>query len=136
MPSVKKFMEAVNYKVIDGFAYGWDCFGKRVFAIDAGNFVSEREGYWSAQVVFDLVTQKVYMINWVDHLQEIDEKVKCGIWIDPEYLPKFKREAKKRGFRWEQCFDDVDFELQTERAIMHAITVLGNRVSKKKKKKK
>lgn len=128
MPSLKKFFEAVNYEITDGFKYGWDCFGKNAFALDAGSI--GHNYCWSSTVVYDLETQQVRQITFYDRN---DDNVRPCRWTHPDYIAKEKREAKKRGFRYNQAYDDVDYEEVSEKEIFARIEAI---VKKKKQKKK
>jgi hypothetical protein len=134
LPSLKKFFEAVDYKVHGGFKYGWRCYGKNAFALDAGNFQGWFEddvacGYWSACVVYDLDTQKVMEINYINQY----EPGEAGRWIHPQYVRKSKSEAKKRGLSHTQAYDDVHFKELGERAILSRLSAIAKKKKRKKK---
>jgi hypothetical protein len=135
VPSLKKFFEAVDYKINGGFKFGWSCYGQKAFSLDAGNFSGwgdDDNGYWSAGVVYDLETQQVLEISYYNQYERGD----CGRWIHPRYVQKSKREAKKRGVPFAQAFDDVDFKELGERAILNRISAIVKKAKRKKGKKK
>lgn len=61
MIELRSWFDLVEFRIIDGYTYGWDCFGPDTYAISAGN-----DNRWESQVVFDTSTQEVYIAEICD----------------------------------------------------------------------
>lgn len=107
MATIESFMKSISYKISEAAAYGWDCYGRFAFAIDS----NRKNG--SMTIVYDTKDQKVYEISCCDYTNN-----KCFRWINPKYLKKHVLESKKRGHRFEQAWDDVDFVAVDEKRII------------------
>jgi len=65
MITIKDFMEATGYRIIEGSEYQWSCYGDNAFSLDSWNG-DNIEGY-SAGIVFDTKTQVVYEATVYDY---------------------------------------------------------------------
>jgi len=95
---LKDFLKATGYRISGGGEFLWDCYGENAFIID----FSKRK--LVASVVYDTKTQNVYQMTFAD-----ESKSEPYRYSNPRYLKKHKNEAKKRGHRFAQAWDDVDY---------------------------
>jgi hypothetical protein len=95
---LKDFLECTGYRVGATGEYGWDCYGNEAFFMDSSfrKFISS--------VVFDAKTQNIYEMTFVD-----ETKSEPFRYSNPRFIDKHKKEAKKRGYRFSQAWDDVDY---------------------------
>ena len=107
MLTIENFMKAVDYKINEGGAYGWDCYGRSAFALDS----NRQNG--SMTIIYDTKNQKVYEISCCDYTNN-----KCFRWIDPKYLRKHILESKRKGHRFEQAWDHIFFVAVDEKKII------------------
>lgn len=95
---LKEFLEAVGYRITGGSEFLWSCYGKNAFTIDC----IKRK--LVASVVYDINTQNVYEMIFAD-----ESKSEPYRYSNPRFVKKHKEEAKKKGYRFEQAWDDVDY---------------------------
>lgn len=73
-------------RIEGGSEYGWNCFGPNARMLDFPN----------VGVIFDSVTQEVYMIDaWPNNY---DADAKTIVWVNREYEVAYRKESKNRGF--------------------------------------
>lgn len=78
-------------RIEGGSEYGWNCFGPNARMLDFPN----------VGVIFDSVTQEVYMIDcWPNNYKHDARTI---IWVAKDYEVAYRRESKERGF-----YDDAD----------------------------
>ena len=104
--TIKDFILAVNYEIGEGYEYCWECYGQNVCGLDWG----KEDLSASAAMVYDTKTHKVYEMSVWDCR---DEKTKVYRWINPKYIKKQKREAKRRGVNLNIAIDDVKYQETT-----------------------
>jgi len=97
--TVKQFLEIIKYKINDGGEFCWDCYGKKAFMLDS----FRTNGHIG--MVFDTKDQTVYELRISDYKEN-----KAYKWINPKYKQKHDKELKKRGFKTDQAWDDVNYE--------------------------
>lgn len=108
MISLKDFMEVVGYRISEGSAYLWGCFGANAYSIDAvrkvdGNF----EG--TVSITFDTVDQTVYMVEAFDYTRDRAYRL-----INPDYQDRYKEECRVRGVN-DVAWEDVEYiDLDTD----------------------
>lgn len=108
MLTLKKFLTATKHKITGGAWFQWQCYGPHARFLDCGNFHDIGAApYWICNAIFDTETQVVYEVCLVDYPSDADAR--AWRWINPDYKAKHKREAKKRGFRENQAWDDVNY---------------------------
>lgn len=114
-------MDACNYRITEGGAYGWQCFGSNAYRLDSWN--GEQDGY-SISILFDTRTQEVYQVEAVDYRRERAYRL-----TNPIFKQLFEDEVRTRGIvdeAWERddgtpvMYTDLEVEedwLEKARAI-------------------
>lgn len=106
MISLKEWMEAVNYKITEGSAYGWAVYGPNSYSMDSWN--GDQDGY-SSTITFDTVDSTVYCVETHDYQNKRSYRV-----INPEYKDAYAAEVDARGVD-DVAYDGVPFiDLETE----------------------
>lgn len=107
MITLKDFFETTNYRISEGSDYGWECYGPNAYRLDAWN--GDQNGH-SHSVVFDTKTQEVYEVTTYDYRNNNAYRL-----INPEFVKKHNKEAKRRMVSDKEAWDDVDYvDLETE----------------------
>lgn len=128
-PTVKEFIQCVNYHISDGYDYLWACYGIDAFGLmwEAKDLVT------SSALVFDKRTQIVYeMAVWDGHSNKVYR------WIKPEFLSKYKKECKSKGLKFNTAYDRVKYEDVAPSRIMRELKriVAKDKLSSARKPKK
>jgi hypothetical protein len=98
---MKEWMELVDYRITEGSQYGWECYGQNAYRLDSWN--GDQDGH-SVSVTFDTKTQEVYETSAYDYANQRAYRL-----INPTYLKKFKKEAKRRDVNFNEAWDDVEY---------------------------
>jgi len=107
MISLKQWMETVGYRITEGSAYGWQCYGPNTHMLDSWN--GSQDGH-SFTIIFDTKTQIVYEVQAHDYVHNRAYRI-----INPDYAKANKKEAKQRGVSRKEAWDDVDYvDLETD----------------------
>jgi len=101
MINLKQWMEAAEYKISEGSDYGWECYGPYAHRLDAWD--GDHNGA-NTSVVFDTEDQTVYEVTAYDYTNNRAYRM-----INPDYLKKHKKEAKRRKVDWRNAWDDVNY---------------------------
>ena len=101
MITLKQFMELCDYRITEGSAYGWNCYGHDAYSLDSWN--GDQNGH-TLSVTFDTRTQEVYEIYVCDY-----ERDRAYRLINPEYLEANREEAKERDVNANEAWDGVNF---------------------------
>jgi hypothetical protein len=101
MITLKEWMEIVDYRITEGSDYCWQCYGHDAHMLDSWN--GEQEGH-SFTVIFDTKTQVVYEVQAHDYVHQRAYRM-----INPDFLKKLKKEAKKRDISKDEAWDGVDY---------------------------
>lgn len=102
MISLKDFMEVVGYRISEGSAYLWGCFGTNAYSIDAVRKVDDSfEG--TVSITFDTVDQTVYMVEAFDYIRDRAYRL-----INPDYKDRYKEECQSRGVN-DVAWEDVEY---------------------------
>jgi hypothetical protein len=88
MITMKEWMELVEYRITEGSAYSWQCYGHDAYALDSWN--GDQDGY-SFTVIFDTKDQTVYEVQAHDYLNQRAYRM-----INEDFQKKLKKEAKRR----------------------------------------
>lgn len=113
MITLKDFMEAVDYRITEGSAYQWQCFGPDAYCLDSWN--GDQEGH-TVSIIFDTRTQEVYQAMAYDYSRDRAYRM-----TNPDYKSDFDAECKDREIidqAWE--LDDgtpinyVDLEVEDD----------------------
>jgi hypothetical protein len=101
MITLKEWMEIVDYRITEGSDYCWNCYGHNAHMLDSWN--GEQDGH-SFTVIFDTKTQVVYEVQAHDYVHQRAYRM-----INPDFLKKLKKEAKKRDVSKDEAWDGVDY---------------------------
>lgn len=100
MPTLKDFMETVDYRITEGSAYGWNCFGPDAYRLDSWN--GDHDGH-NVSVVFDTKTQIVYQLEAHDY-----QNRRSFRWTHPNFVDVHAEEVHDRDID-DSAYDDVYF---------------------------
>lgn len=103
MITLKQWMETFNYRITEGDAYGWTCYGPNAQSLSAWNGLHD-DGGWSGNIVFDTLNQTVYEVEVCDYTNERAYRI-----INPNFKKAYDAEAKSRGADADQAWDCVKF---------------------------
>jgi hypothetical protein len=101
MITLKDFMEVCDYKITEGSAYCWQCFGPDAYRLDSWN--QEQDGH-TVSIVFDTRTQVVYEVTAYDYRRNHAYRL-----INPEFKSAHDNEATERDIDINQAWDDVNY---------------------------
>lgn len=118
--NLKEWMEIANYRITEGSAFGWQCFGPNAYALTSWDGL--HDGY-SLNIVFDTVTQEVYTMEACDY-----DKDRAYRYINPAFEEMHTQEMKHRNID-NTAWDDVnwiDLELYEDWKEKAVAIVAGN----------
>jgi hypothetical protein len=98
---MKEWMELVGYRITEGSAYGWQCYGPDAYALDSWN--GEHDGH-SFTVIFDTKDQTVYEVQAHDYVHNRAYRM-----VNPDFAKKMKKEAKRRDVDKDEAWEDVNY---------------------------
>jgi hypothetical protein len=101
MITMKEWMELVNYRITEGSAFCWNCYGSDSYSLDSWN--GEQDGH-SFTVIFDTKDQTVYEVQAHDFVHNRAYRM-----INPDFQKKARKEARKRDVDRDQAWDDVNY---------------------------
>ena len=101
MITLKEFMEICNYRITEGSDYQWECYGPNAYTLDSWN--GDQDGH-SFSIYFDTKTQEVYEVQIHDYRNQRAYRM-----INPEFVKKHKKEAKRRSVEYKEAWDNVDY---------------------------
>ena len=101
MITLKEWMEIVNYRITEGSAYGWQCYGHDAYMLDSWN--GEHDGH-SFTIIFDTKTQVVYEVQAHDYVHNRAYRM-----INEDFRKKNKKEARRRAVNKDEAWDDVRY---------------------------
>ena len=101
MITMKEWMELVGYRITEGSAYTWQCYGSDAYTLDSWN--GEHDGH-SFSVIFDTKTQTVYEVQAHDYVHNRAYRM-----INEDFRKKNKKEAKRRSVNRDEAWDDVEY---------------------------
>jgi hypothetical protein len=99
--TLKEFMEICNYRITEGSDYQWECYGPNAYTLDSWN--GDQDGH-SFSIYFDTKTQEVYEVQIHDYRNQRAYRM-----INPEFVKKHKKEAKRRAVEYKEAWDNVDY---------------------------
>lgn len=119
MITIKDFMEVVNYKITEGSAYCWHCYGPNAYSLDSWNRV--HDGH-TISIVFDTDTQEVYEACAYDYKNNRAYRL-----INPDYKPDHDEEAAGRGVNSKEAWEDVNYvDLETDEDFLEKARAIVN----------
>lgn len=99
-------MEVVGYRITEGSDYQWECYGDHAHCLDSWN--GDQDGH-SFSIYFDTKTQEVYEVQAHDYRNQRAYRL-----INPEFVKKHTKEAKRRSVDHKEAWDDVNYvDLET-----------------------
>jgi hypothetical protein len=117
MISLKDFMETIEYRVTDGSAYQWSCYGDNTYSIDHWN--QEHDGI-SLSITFDTKTTVVYEATAYDYSANRAYRL-----TNPDYVQAHRAEAESRGVDHKQAWDDVEYiDLESDEDFLEKATAI------------
>jgi len=103
MLSLKEWLELVDYRITEGDAYAWDCYGPNAYTLSSWNGIHGKGG-WSFDIVFSKKTQKVYEITIADYTNNRAYRM-----IAKNKREKHRKAAENVGVRLNEAWDDVEY---------------------------
>jgi hypothetical protein len=88
MITLKDFMETVDYRITEGNAYGWQCFGPNAYSLDSWN--GDQDGH-TVNIIFDTKDQTVYQAMVYDYAQNRAYRM-----TNPDFKEAFDTECQNR----------------------------------------
>jgi hypothetical protein len=101
MITMKEWMELVSYRVTEGSAYTWQCYGSDAYALDSWN--GDHDGF-SLTIIFDTKDQTVYEVQAHDFMHNRAYRM-----INEGFRKKNKKEAKRRAVNKDEAWEDVNY---------------------------
>jgi hypothetical protein len=101
MITMKEWMELVSYRITEGSAYCWQCYGDNAYSLDSWN--GDHDGH-SFTVIFDTTDQTVYEVQAHDYTNQRAYRM-----INEDFQKKHRKEAKRRDVNLDEAWDDVDY---------------------------
>jgi len=101
MITMKEWMELVGYRITEGSAYGWQCYGSDTYMLDSWN--GDHDGH-SFTIIFDTKDQTVYEVQAHDYVHQRAYRM-----INPDFAKKHRKESKRRDVSKDNAWDDVDY---------------------------
>jgi hypothetical protein len=98
---MKEWMELVGYRITEGSAYGWQCYGSDAYMLDSWN--GDHDGH-SFTIIFDTKDQTVYEVQAHDYVHQRAYRM-----INPDFDKKHRKESKRRDVSKDNAWDDVDY---------------------------
>ena len=110
MLSLKEWMEIVKYRITEGSAYCWQCYGYDAYCLDSWN--GNHDGH-SFTIIFDTKTQEVFEVQAHDFRNSRAYRM-----INPEYASEHTKETATRGVP-DEAWEDVTYtDLETDDDFM------------------
>ena len=101
MITMQQWMEVVGYRITEGGEYCWDCYGHNAYMLDSWD--GDHDGA-SFTIIFDTKTQEVYEVQAHDYRNQRAYRM-----LNPNFMKKMKKEAKKRHVSKNEAWDDVNY---------------------------
>lgn len=101
MISIKEWMELVDYRVTEGSAYQWQCYGPNAYAMDSWN--GDHDGC-SFSILFDTKNQIVYEVQAHDYANNRAYRI-----VNEDFAQAMSDEAAARGIVKAQAWDKVAY---------------------------
>ena len=116
--TIEKFMKAVQYKITEGSAYCWQCYGPNAYSLEHWN--QKYDDGISTNIIFDTITHVVYEMQAWDYSTHREYR-----WINPDYLEAHKDEASLRNIDFKESIDGNKFiDLEVEDDILKKATAI------------
>ena len=96
-------MELVDYRITEGDAFGWQCYGPNAYQLSSWNGLHDKGG-WSFNIVFSTKTQKVYEVTVCDYTRNRAYRM-----IAENKRERHRKEAEYRVVDVNEAWDDVNY---------------------------
>ena len=103
MITIKEWMELVDYRITEGDAFGWQCYGPNAYQLSSWNGLHDKGG-WSFNIVFSTKTQKVYEVTVCDYTRNRAYRM-----IAENKRERHRKEAEYRVVDVNEAWDDVNY---------------------------
>ena len=103
MITIKEWMELVDYRITEGDAFGWQCYGPNAYQLSSWNGLHDKGG-WSFNIVFSTKTQKVYEVTVCDYTRSRAYRM-----IAENKRERHRKEAEYRVVDVNEAWDDVNY---------------------------
>lgn len=100
MIKLKQWLEICNYRITEGSAYGWRCFGDDAYLLDSWD--GDNENGWSISIVFDTKNQTPYQVEVHDYKNK-----RAYRFTNPNFSAVYSAEEKSRGV----MVEDEDYKI-------------------------
>jgi hypothetical protein len=101
MITMTEFLEATQYRVTEGSEFLWSCYGTNARRLDCDGDVD----HYSANIVFDSLTQTVYQAEIWDYKRERYYRY----FGSAEFMEAYRAECEQRDMGFREAFDDQAF---------------------------
>ena len=98
---MQEWMELVGYRITEGSAYTWQCYGPDAYALDSWN--GDQDGH-SFTIIFDTKDQTVYEVQAHDYLHQRAYRM-----INEDFAKKMSKEADRRDVNKKEAWEDVNY---------------------------
>ena len=98
---MQEWMELVSYRITEGSAYTWQCYGANAYALDSWN--GDQDGH-SFTIIFDTKDQTVYEVQAHDYLHQRAYRM-----INEDFAKKMSKEADRRDVNKKEAWEDVNY---------------------------
>jgi len=138
-PELQDFLESVFFKINEGTIPLWDSYGRNSWTLLAGNYETDYDNGWSAQITFDIVSGVIYEIDAISYepLSNIPPYLSnvgtilpsAWIWRNPAFLKSVEKEADVRSMQeaFFVAFDDVPYLTVTKDRALEWVKFLAIR---------
>jgi hypothetical protein len=99
--TLKEWMEVVEYRVTEGSAFMWHCYGNNAYSLDSWN--GEQDGN-SFTIIFDTKTQVVYEVQSHDYKNQRAYRL-----VNPLFKDQRNVESANRNVSLDHAWDEVDY---------------------------
>ncbi len=113
MITIKEFMEIVDYRITEGSAYQWQCFGHDAYCLDSWN--GDQDGH-TVSICFDTRDQTVYQVMAYDYKNDRAYRM-----TNPDFKSAFDAECQDRDvldMAWEDedgnAIEYVDLDVEDD----------------------
>lgn len=103
MISLEEFMQTCNYRITEGSAYGWNCYGTDAYSLSSWNGVHKTGGL-SLEITFSTQDQTVFEVVVCDYTNDRAYRL-----INPDFVNANQDEAKTRGSSFNEAWDGVNY---------------------------
>jgi hypothetical protein len=98
---MEDFMKCVNYRVTEGSAFTWRCWGDDAYRLDSWN--GDQDGH-TITITFDTKDQTTYCVEAFDYARN-----RAYRWMAPTHSDAYHSEALSRGVDPNEAWEDVKF---------------------------